>query len=309
MTSRKLLATAALGWAAVLLAGCAQGPSGSSGAGPAQRSSLARNPAAGAALKAASRTAGSSGNGSPAQAAPTPAKTPPGISEGPRVIRTAQVTMTVGAGHFNSALDKVLALVGREGGYIAGTDAGSAQGPIRSGVITFEVPAASFQDAINKLRGLGRLQHLSIQGQDVSAQYVDLEARLANEEAQRQAMLALLSRATTIGDIISIQDQLGQITQQMEEYKGAIGLLDHQTSYSTVAATIEESPAVPARPKTDSWGLVSAFTDAVHGFVRTLGAMLIALGAAGPALLLLAGGVWAYWRWARRRQPAGRARA
>ena len=54
------------------------------------------------------------------------------------------------------------------------------------------VPAAKFDETIDQLAKMGKVQNEHISGNDVSAQYVDLQARLANAEAQRNAMLALL---------------------------------------------------------------------------------------------------------------------
>ncbi|MGH7904480.1 MAG: DUF4349 domain-containing protein [Candidatus Dormibacteraceae bacterium] len=309
MTRSRIATGAALGWVALLVAACGQGAAVPSGSGASVH---ALGPRSGSAARSYSPagTAGVAAPGGVAVPSNKQSAPPPGVGEGPRVIRTARLTLEVGAGHFDSSLDRVMSLVSEEGGYIAGSDAGSASGPIRHGVITFEVPAARFQDSIARLRKMGRLQDLNIQGQDVSAQYVDLQARLQNEEAQRDAMLALLKQATSIGDIISIQNQLGAITQQIEEYKGQIGLLDHQTSYSTITATIEESPLVPGRPPGDSWGFVTALGQSLHYFVRTVNGILVGLGAAGPALLILIGLGLAYWRWgARRRAQQGGAGA
>ena len=119
--------------------------------------------------------------------------------QGPQVIRQAQLAISVKSGEFDSKLTAVRALVQLEQGYIAGTDAqvspANANDQIRTGVVTFMVPVAKFDDAISQLSQLGKVQNVHISGNDVSAQYVDLQARLGNLEAQRNAMLALLGRA------------------------------------------------------------------------------------------------------------------
>ena len=174
MKPRKVLALAALGWASLAVAACA-GQSGSGPAGSGSSLSVRSSGPAGAPGGAATKSAAGAGYApatglQPAAPAPVKSPLPPGVGEGPRVIRTAQITLTVGAGHFDSTLTRLISLVGQEGGYIAGTDAGSTAGPIRTGVVTFEVPAPTFQDALDKLRGLGRLQDVGILGEDVSAE-------------------------------------------------------------------------------------------------------------------------------------------
>src|SRR5438067_1177236 len=132
----------------------------------------------------------------------------------------------------------------------------------------------------------GGVQSEHITGTDVGAQYVDLRARLANAEAQRNAMLALLTKAQNINDIIAVQNQIGQITAQIEQLKGQIKYLDDNTSFSSISVTMTESGA-PARTATgDSWGFATALNDAAHNFVTTINYVVTGLGAIGPLLVL-----------------------
>jgi len=223
--------------------------------------------------------------------------------QGPLVIKQASLMVSVGSGAFDSKLAAVRALVESEQGYISGTEAQAnpeANDRIRSGVITFMVPSDKFDDTIDQLAKLGKVQNEHISGQDVSAQYVDLQARLANEEAQRDAMLALLKRAQSVSDIIAIQTQLGQITQTIEQLKGQIQYLDHNTAFSTISVSIVEAGAPASTQATDSWGFVTALSDAAHNFVTTINYIVSGLGALGPVLILLGIG---YIVWRRRGYP------
>src|SRR5260370_26411371 len=126
-------------------------------------------------------------NFAPNQPAPVPI-------QGPLVIRQAQLTVSVSSGSFDNKLADVRHLVELEQGFIAGTDAQvNPQLPddhIRTGVISFMVPAKNFDETIDAVAKLGTVQNEHISGQDVSAQYVDLQARLANADAHRNAMVA-----------------------------------------------------------------------------------------------------------------------
>jgi hypothetical protein len=223
--------------------------------------------------------------------------------QGPQVIRQAQLTITVGSGLFESKLASVRALVQLEQGFVAGTDAQSnpvTNDQIRTGVITFMVPAGKFDETIDQLAKMGKVQAEHISGNDVSAQYVDLQARLANEEAQRNAMLALLKRAQSISDIIAVQTQIGQITGQIEQLKGQILYIEHNTSYSTVTVNLLEAGAPVQTAREDSWGFVSALSDAAHNFVTTINYVVTGLGAIGPIVILLGLG---YLLWRRSGRP------
>lgn len=235
---------------------------------------------------------------SPGQAAGSgPEKSPAGVSpqaqtpEGPRVQRTAQITLDVGAGLFDSTLNDVIAIVDQAGGYVSGSQAGADDGqPMRSGRVTFQVPAARFDDVFVQIRKKGTPQAISISGNDVSLQYVDLQARLRNLEAQRNAMLALMQQARSVNDTIQIQNQLGQVTGQIEELNGQISFLDHSTRFATVAVTIRESTV-----SRDDWGLRSAANQALHNLVNVVAFLVLALGTLAP--LLIPGVVLAFIGW------------
>ena len=229
--------------------------------------------------------------------------------QGPQVIRQAQLTVTVGAGLFDSKLAAVRALVQQEQGFISGTDAQSnpvTNDQIRTGVISFMVPAAKFDETIDQLAKLGKVQNEHISGQDVSAQYVDLQARLANQEAQRNAMLALLKRAQSISDIIAVQTQIGQITGQIEQLKGQIQYIQHNTAYSTITVNLLESGAPIQTAQRDNWGFMTSLSDAAHNFVTTVNYVITGLGAIGPILILLGLGYLLWRRSGRPGWPAAR---
>jgi uncharacterized protein DUF4349 len=253
--------------------------------------------------------------GAPAQVGSQPGSTdtanPPLVTQtlpaiSAQVIRQAQLSISVNSGTFDQKLASVRSLVELEQGFISGTDAQAnpaTNDQIRTGVITFMVPATRFDDTIDQLSKLGTVRNEHISGQDVSGQYVDLNARLANAQAQRAAMLALLAQAHNISDIITVQNQIGQITGEIEQLKGQIKFLDTNTAYSTVTVSMTEAGA-PARVATsDSWGFATALSDAAHNFVTTINYVVTGLGAIGPLLVLLG---LAYLLWRRRGSPLAR---
>ena len=226
--------------------------------------------------------------------------------QGPQVIRQAQLAISVKSGSFDSSLGAVRSLVELQQGYVSGTDAQAnpvTNDQIRTGVITFMVPATRFDATIDALSKLGTVQNEHISGQDVSAQYVDLQARLANEEAQRNAMIALLARAQTVSDIINVQNQLGQITGQIEQLKGQIQYIEHNVAFSTITVQLTEAGAPLATTRSDNWGFAAAVSDAAHNFVTTINYLITGLGAVAPVAIILGLG---YLVWRRAGHPGWR---
>jgi hypothetical protein len=205
----------------ILVAAAACGGAASTAAGPAQLRSGGGAAQSGGASAGAPTTI----NGQPGDTTnPSGGGTTVPVLQGPPVIRQAQLSIAVGNGTFDSKLSLARTIVEAEGGYIAGTTAQAApiDSQIRTGVINFMVPAANFDTTIDQISKVGKVQNEQITGTEVSGQYVDLQTRLSNAEAQRAAMLALLTQAKTINDMIAVQNQIGQITGTIEQLKGQI---------------------------------------------------------------------------------------
>jgi len=288
-TFSPLLQLLVVALAVVAVAACGNLASSTTGGGAGSAGTSGGGAAAGGTASTAKSTA--------VQPAPNPGDLVPPIAEGPRVIRTANVSVEVANGRFDTTLDRLFSISTGLGGYISGSTASTDTGALRSGTITFQVPASKFNQALAEVRGLGKIQNFNIGGQDVSQQYIDLQSRLKNAEAQHEAMLALLSQAHTVSEIIAVQNQLGTITGQIEQLKGQIDYYDHATSYSTISVAVHEA-AVVARAA-DSWGFTTSVSNALHGFVNTLDYILVGLGNAGPVVVLLLLGLLA-WRFRRR---------
>jgi hypothetical protein len=209
----------------------------------------------------------------------------------------------VASGRFDQAINRVLTLVDQEGGFVAGSGGvqpatGSSS---RTGQLSFQVPTAKFDATLVALRKLGDTRRFDVSGTDVSTQYVDLQARLANEERQRDAFLALLGRAQSIQDIVTLQNQLGQVTGQIEQLKGQIDFLDHTTTYGTVTVTVTEVPT--SAPPSNPPGLQGALAQGARNFLGVVDFVVVALATLAPFLLIAAVGGACWWLW-RRRRPA-----
>ena len=79
-------------------------------------------------------------------------------------------------------------------------------------------------------QALGQTSNLTTKATDVTGQYVDLQARLDALEATRQQYLSILAKATSIGDILSVQEELDSVQTQIEQLQGQLQLLSSQTA-------------------------------------------------------------------------------
>lgn len=217
-----------------------------------------------------------------------------------RIVKTAAVFVQVKVGSFDQQFQQATQVAARHGGFAESSS--TAAGKFRSGTIVLRVPADQFETALGELKGLGKVESQRITGQDVTAQFVDLQARLRNWQSQEAVLLRLMSKSTSIEDSIKVQQQLQDVQLNIEEITGQLRVLSNQADLSTITLSMSEAGAVPPKPVVRS-GLAKAWRDAVHGFVAVVAAVVVGVGYLLPVALLVLVGLlgWATFRRTRTR--------
>jgi hypothetical protein len=154
------------------------------------------------------------------------------------------------------------------------------------------------------LTGLGTVQSRSVSGQDVTNQYVDLNARLRTWEAQEAVLLRLMKRATSVEATLRVQSNLQDVQFRIEQIKGQLRVLENQTELATIDVSMHE-PGVVIHPlqihqADERPSLAEAWTKAVDGFLGVLYATVVGLGYLIPIALICL----VVWFAVRRTRPA-----
>jgi hypothetical protein len=239
----------------------------------------------------------------------TPTTAPPlpsgAVGQNAKIEQSGSLSLSVGQGDLGAAVARLEAIAVAQGGYVATSQSqsGSGSGGPASGSVTLQVPVDNFQTALTQAEKLGRATDVSTKATDVTGQYVDLQSRIAALEASRQQYLTIMTKATSVGDVLAVQSQLDSIQSQIEQLQGQLQVLSGETSYSTLAVTVSEGTP-PARPgPVPESGLVHAWHESIGGFVSGVDGLI---GVAGPLLfavlcaaVVIVGGR-ALWRRARR---------
>ena len=143
--------------------------------------------------------------------------------------------------------DRVQAIaVGAGGDVISLSQSGSAEQ--RSAMLTIRVPQERFNDALRQIRDIADIEVLSssVEGKDVTDQFIDLEARLKAKVAEEQRYLALLARADKIEDILRIDQVLAQVRTQVEQLTAQLNSIKARTTFSTI--TVQVIPLLAEPP-------------------------------------------------------------
>src|SRR6266511_4021276 len=169
------------------------------------------------------------------------------------------------------------------------------------GQVTFRVPVDAFEATLRDLKGLGRYRGEHSSSDDVTTQYIDLGGQLAAWRAQEKVYLRLIGQAKSIGDVISIQNQLQSVQSNINRLQGQVDFLRDQSSFSTIELDLAEPGAAgPAVPRTR---FAKAWSTAVDGLGAIAAAALVALVWLAPFALLALIAIWAFHRL--RRPAAG----
>lgn len=201
---------------------------------------------------------------------------------GPRVIKTGDLAVEVERGSFRDTLRQATAVAGRYGGFVVSTTVEGREA--RQGTLTIRIPADRFERALGDIQGLGKLERQTVAGQDVGQEFVDLQARLRNFEAQEEVLLRLYEGAQTVADTIKVQREVAGVQLQIEELRGRLRYLEDQAAFGTITVSLAEAGAVPARPGP----IRRAWERAVDVFVGLVSGLIVGLGAVIPVGLLLA---------------------
>ncbi|WP_159456216.1 DUF4349 domain-containing protein [Chitinophaga eiseniae] len=167
-----------------------------------------------------------------ADAVPPGQPSPEKPSPEQKIIKTARIIYSVE--DFAAAKKRVAGIVSQSGGYIL-AESQHGDGTEKRNQLDIKVPAAAFDSCVDRLTsGVTRLDEKSINAQDVTAEYVDLNARMTTRVATEQRYLEILKQARTVKDVLEVEAQLKSIREEIEAAKGRLLYMDRLVSYSTI---------------------------------------------------------------------------
>jgi hypothetical protein len=212
-----------------------------------------------------------------------------------KIIRNAEITLEVEDP--SAAQQKIGALAEANGGFVVTSEISQYAASGAAVTITMRVPAERFGETLSGLHAVGgRVLREKSTGQDVTEEYIDLQARIRTKQALEAQFLEIMKQARTVSDALEVQRQLADVRTEIERLEGRRRYLENQSSLSTITVALQApTPVITATSDGFGYHLRRAFGDAVdtasaiiNGFVRLLGVgipvfLLILL----PAFLLL----------------------
>ena len=242
---------------------------GSTGGGGASEGSFERSPGG----------AGSKASDNPVSSSAVP-------QVGPQVVKTASLRLGLASGSFEDKVGEAHAVADSYAGFVVESFASQGSGKrIAEGSLVLRIPAESYDSALSRLRELGKVESLEESGQDVSKEFVDLNARIRQLRAVEAQLLELLQRADDVPAALAVQNQLSQVQLDLEQARGRLQYLDNRVAFATISMSMRELVVVP--PKGDGFSIVDAWATAGAAFLTVVGWIFIGIAVVAPVLVLL----------------------
>lgn len=226
------------------------------------------------------------------------------LPTGPMVIRTAVLALV--SDDFDHARSKLEDILKRHHGYLGQLTAAGSQESARTLEATLRVPADQLDATISELKNLGRVDGESQKGEEVSQQYVDLQARLSNARETEQTLLDILRHRTgKLSDVLQVEQEIASVREEIERMEAEKKNMEKQVAFSTVNMKVTEDfkQHVHVVPDSTSTRLRNAAVDGYETMVAGLINVLLFFASAGPSILLWGAilffpvrWVWKKWR-------------
>ncbi len=184
-----------------------------------------------------------------------------------KVIRTGAIQLVVG--DYTTTRAKLDALLVATGGYVDSTQVNHSQGSVSNATLVLRLPSDTFGSIIPKLRELGEITGETTNAADITAQYVDIAARLASSKALEKRLIELATaRDGGIEAVLAVERELARVRGEIESYEATMRQWNDQIAMSTLTLTL--STKAPAIAATAAPGLGDRISSGFSGSIEAL---------------------------------------
>ena len=184
-----------------------------------------------------------------------------------KVIRNAEAGLE--AKNADDVYDKINEWVYSSGGYEFSVNISERQGHKYIKAV-YKIPPEELNALLSYLPEISKVKHSRTSTEDITNEYYDAQARLENYQSTREKLLEIQQKATTVDDILKVQNELTRITGEIEVLKGRINMWDKQVAESTVSITINEESSPLTSVSQVNWSFSSPaeiITAMKNGFI------------------------------------------
>jgi hypothetical protein len=220
----------------------------------------------------------------------------PGQGVDTKIIKTAVVDLEVK--NVTGAVETIREIVNQRGGYLSTTNIGRNYNDQVTGTVVLRIPAVQFDSALSGVKEVGTVKTISTRGQDVTEEYVDVQAQISSYENQISQYNLIMKNATNVKDIINIQQQIDQVQTNLDRVNGRMKYLNSQIDYSTITVTLQEPEPVGGQRGHD---FVTAINEGINGFFGVIDVIIVLFLSLIPLIIIGIVAYGGYMVWKRKR--------
>ncbi|NLT96445.1 MAG: DUF4349 domain-containing protein [Clostridia bacterium] len=199
--------------------------------------------------------------------------------EGPverKIIKTAHLDLEVDS--IKTTAEQIKNMVNEMQGYIVSenTYVYDDQRKLLAGNVSLRVPQERFDEALNRIESMGVTQNRTIDAQDVTEEYVDVESRLKAMRLKEERLLAILNKSGSLGDVLAVENELARTRADLEALQGRLKYLDNRTELSTINVSVRETLTPVKQIKTT--GLQGVLGRTQEAFIKSINTIIIGFG-------------------------------
>ena len=185
---------------------------------------------------------------------------------GKKIIRNGNLTLKVD--NTDDAARKITEIVNNNNGEVSSSNFYRSANNAKNGTIAVKTPVNNFDKTFTEIKEVASLVvRESTSSQDVTEQYIDLQAQLKNRQAEEQSFVKILDQAQKIQDILEITAQLARVRGNIEQLQGKIKYLESQTDMSTISIALSEDANITV---VDSWRPWQVVKDSFNSLAKGL---------------------------------------
>src|SRR5204862_592093 len=179
------------------------------------------------------------------------------VAPGSMLVRTGQASLEVDS--LEAGIARIREAAQRVGAVIANTSMEGGRHQTRAASLELRIPSDRFDEAVNGLSPIGKVESVNVSVEDVGEEFVDVQARVTNARRLEQRLIELLANRTgKLSEVLNVERELARVRQEIERYEGSMRYLRDRDSVSTITIAVHVPCSIVAvrrgaRPMRDNF--------------------------------------------------------
>ena len=178
-----------------------------------------------------------------------------------KIIKTAYITIEVK--DVTGSVEALKSLVASKNGYVSSSSISEGYNKRLSGTVVLRIPQSEFDTTLTGVKAIGTVKSVSTQGEDVTEEYVDIQAQKTSYQNQLAQYNEIMKKAVKVSDVIEIQQQIDRVQTTLNQLEGRLKYLNSRIDMSTITVTLQEPE--PLGGETGP-SFISALNEGIAGF-------------------------------------------